>query len=212
MIDRTEDLLCRLDALERQNRNLRRWGGVSLVLVLAAGGMGFAAIQDVPKVLKAHRVEVVDEKGTVRVALGSEGVQSGATIMVANENGETRFALATGPSLGCVLTMYGRGDGSESPGVVLHARPGKQMPTLAIVSPESQASAELSFEAPDVPQFRIEDSKGKEIFKAVAGKSPRVTLVSPDNASKGEIGFDAPEKPQITLRDKGDKVTFKAVK
>jgi hypothetical protein len=212
MDDRIDDLHRRIEALERRDRRTRRWGGAALVVALAAGALGLAAAQDVPRVLKAEQLQVVDGKGNVRVELGTNEGAQGAYVVVSNEKGETRFALATGAPLGSVLTMYGRGDGSESPGVMMQARPGKQMPVLAIVSPEGSASAELTFEAADVPQFVLNDGSGKAVFRAVGKPSPLVSLASSANGAKVEIGFESPDRPQVSLRDRTGKEIFKAPK
>ncbi len=166
MDDRIDVLSRRLEVVERQNRSLRRWGGAALVVGMAVSLIGQGATEEVPKVLKTRALQVVDDQGTVRISLGVNSGAQGAFIMVGTENKETRFALATGSPLGSVLTMYGRGDGSESPGIVLHAKPGKSPPLFALHAPESSAKAEILFEDQDKPQFVLHDKNGKVLFQA----------------------------------------------
>ncbi|MCI0588974.1 MAG: hypothetical protein L0323_19295, partial [Planctomycetes bacterium] len=150
--------------------------------------------------------------GTLRFCLDPSEGQAGAYFGIYNEKGENRLSVATGESLGCVLTMYGRGDGSESPGVMMRASPGSKMPALAIVSPNCAASAELTFTEADVPCFLLSDKSGKEVFKAVGKPNGSLTIGSSASEARAELGFESAEKPQITLRDKSGKVTFKAAK
>jgi len=206
------DLARRVEHLERQNRRLLRWGGAALLAVTTLAAFGMTAAQDVPEVLKARRIQVVDSKGTVRVDLGANDGPQGAYILVSNARKETRFALATGDALGSMLTMYGRGDGSLSPGVMMQARPGEGMPILAVVSPLSSASAEMTFEAPDVPKFALSDGKRKEVFAAVGASGPRLTLASPRSSARLDLDIDDEERPQITVSDRKGKVLFKAAK
>ena len=212
MSDPFDEIRRRLESLECQNRRLRRWGGSALVAALSLGALGLAAAQEVPKVLKTEKLEVVDERGTLRFCLIPGDGQAGAYMGIYNGKGENRFSIATGDTLGCILTMYGRGDGSESPGVMLRARPGDGMPALAIVSPKSAASAELTFEEADVPCFSLNDKNGKPVFKAVGKPNAALVLGSSTSEARAELGFESGEKPQITLRDKSGKVTFKAAK
>lgn len=67
------DLLVRVESLERQNLRLRATGGTILAAVLVVLAMGQAAPSkgDVPDVLRARRFEIVDEVGTRRVHLGA---------------------------------------------------------------------------------------------------------------------------------------------
>lgn len=73
------ELLARLEKLERDNRRLKRFGLAALAL---AGALGLiAAARPVPNVIKAHKFEVVDGAGKVRMRL--EASSKGANIFIA---------------------------------------------------------------------------------------------------------------------------------
>jgi hypothetical protein len=99
------DMNRRLIALERENRVLRRIGGTGLLLALAVCFVGQAGpkAEAVPDVLRARRVEVVDETGVRRVLLGPVDTGESPGYGLELSDGKGRGAT----TLGC------RADGSQ---------------------------------------------------------------------------------------------------
>lgn len=108
-----DDLSARLGTLERQNRKMRAWGGVALLLGVAAAGMGQAAVP--PKVIRAERFEVVDGDGKTRGWFeGSPDGSTSLTILRPEQHArvdgpEFARAMKEGPSRGLTVGIDAKG-------------------------------------------------------------------------------------------------------
>jgi hypothetical protein len=90
------DVTERLDRLERENRRLKRIGGVVLVGLAAIVLMGQAMPGKAAKVVEAEKFVVRDTAGHARIILGSQPY-GGYGVHLYGDDGETRAILAEGP-------------------------------------------------------------------------------------------------------------------
>lgn len=89
-----QDVLARLERLERSNRRLRWIAGLGFAFpLLAIAGWQSA----VPDVLRVHRLEVVDSRGVPYVTLAPERTGSGGSIVLRDQMGEKRSWWEVGP-------------------------------------------------------------------------------------------------------------------
>ncbi len=102
----------RIERLERQNRNLRRALGGMLGLAVAGLVLGAAAASstdEVPNVLRAHRIEVVTAEGKPAVVLGMTTNDAG-TVSTLDAKGNKLVSLGvTTNGEGTVTTQSGKG-------------------------------------------------------------------------------------------------------
>src|SRR6185295_4953524 len=84
------DLVVRLDRLERENRNLKRWGLAALVFT-GVGVLGAAAT--VCDSVSAERFIVRDTRGTERVRLTAYETGGSPKLTFLNEKGQGVFSL-----------------------------------------------------------------------------------------------------------------------
>lgn len=112
----TQNMLQRLDRLERENRRLK------LLWLLAACGVAAAVVVsctsrarspgEVQEVVRARSFEVYDEDGKRRALLGlSEGGKSG--LWLYDKDGEPRASLGFVKDAGPVLALYAKGSTVE---------------------------------------------------------------------------------------------------
>ena len=84
----------RLERLERKVRWMRRLGTVGVALVAAVFLLGQGKKEELPD-LRAKSLTVVDEKGTVRAALGTDAEAKDRTYLrLADKDGTVRIRLA----------------------------------------------------------------------------------------------------------------------
>jgi hypothetical protein len=89
----TEELLARINRLEKQNRWTRSIGLLAVVLLTGAFFMGAAAVQDE---VRAKRFVLADENGKLR---GEFFVtKDGPSLALFDENGKLFFGTPTGRS------------------------------------------------------------------------------------------------------------------
>ncbi len=180
MTDPTMDaVLSRLDALEKQNRRLKRWGAGFLLLGLALGGMAMAQEEKVPEVIKATKgFEVVGEDGKQLMVFGDYGVglglfsrdRDGVPLLAIQHfrdgNSEIRLAgtegiLTLSP---CMVTLQALREGNAPPGQVnLSVNEGKA--GLLLSGGTNGATTELGVDYDGQGGLRIQSKDGKTLFK-----------------------------------------------
>jgi len=64
----------RVEKLEAENRRLRRAGGAVVAVLLAVVLVGAALPQEIPELIEARAFRVIDENGTMRAAVTTEGI------------------------------------------------------------------------------------------------------------------------------------------
>lgn len=93
-----QELLTRLERLERENRTFKRIGIAALVLVAIVVGLG--AVQPIPSKIVAHEFDVVDGTGKVRVRLHTQANGNLAMIQVLDTAGVAQADMTDGPVMG----------------------------------------------------------------------------------------------------------------
>lgn len=93
-----QELLTRLERLERENRRFKRVGIAVLVLVAIVTGLG--AVQPIPSKIVAHEFDVVDGSGKVRVRLHTQANGNLAMIQVLDTAGVAQADMTDGPVMG----------------------------------------------------------------------------------------------------------------
>jgi hypothetical protein len=118
MIDDLGELERRVRQLERQNRVL--FVGFAVLLLAAVGA---AVPRQVPDVLRAHRLQLVDGNGSVRAELRHDSEETG--LFIFDDDGDTRLGAAHfahggsgyalhGPQGRGAAVLYLKGDGALS--------------------------------------------------------------------------------------------------
>jgi len=100
-------ILARIEALEKENRRLKRWGLVALVLATALGAI--FATQLAPEKITAREFEVVDSSGKTRAQMGLMSGEPG--IILYDGQGEQRVEL------GMLFRESGRTLRESNPGI-----------------------------------------------------------------------------------------------
>jgi hypothetical protein len=168
----------RIAALERANGRLRA-ALAALLVVLAAAASAAWMVEDVPEVVRARRLEIVDAEGSVAVAAGyaageGEGGRFGF-VEVKNAANAAQVLLSsdTDPDLGARVTVYNE-LGSE----VAHLGTGEMAPR----GKEHGASLSLAFPgqggfsvAASEPHTRLEVSGPGAGFEMECSRSSYTT-------------------------------------
>jgi len=139
-----ESVLERLDKLERQNRRLKQSALAAFVVATALVTM--YATQPVPQKITAHRFDVVDDSGKMRVAISNAEGRSGIALFDAQSNPRASMTL----------------DASGSPLMWVCDAGGKSRVSLGV------------FE--DGPSISLRNEKGKTHIGLDPSGAPRITL------------------------------------
>jgi hypothetical protein len=79
-------LAARLEALERENRRLRRWAALALASLAALAGVG-AARETTPRIVEARQFVVRDDAGRIRARLGIASPEGAARLTLQDADG-----------------------------------------------------------------------------------------------------------------------------
>ena len=171
----------RLEALERENRRLRR-GGKALVALFGAAILVAAAPAGPRKVVEAERFVVRDAAGKVRAALGIRedgspslnlydqdaktravlGLEGGDPVLgLLDQAGHGRVQVAFEESGASRVTLF---DERETGRAQLALEPDGS-PSLAFADRERKASAWMSVDRDGAPALSLQDRAGKSVFK-----------------------------------------------
>ena len=93
----------RMQKLEKQVRRQRRWNIALGVLVVVGGMMAAKGIQEVPDVIRAKKIQVVDDDG--KVLVGMAGDKHGGVLAVANGSEQEVAVLAAESNGGNLLLL-----------------------------------------------------------------------------------------------------------
>jgi hypothetical protein len=114
----TDSIEARLTRLEWTNRVLMIAGVISIILLFAGFAQDSRPIADL---LQAHRIQLVDQSGRVRLELRQDSTETGLFIL--DESGSTRIGVAQfahrgggfalhGPDMKGAAVLYLKGQGS----------------------------------------------------------------------------------------------------
>ena len=83
----TQEVTARIERLERENRRLKLAGGAVVAVLLGVALVGAVMPQEIPEVIEARGIRVVDENGTVRAEMLDGGIS------YYDENGTVRSTV-----------------------------------------------------------------------------------------------------------------------
>lgn len=179
-----DELYARLDRLERDNRRLKRYGGVAWLLLagMLLGGMAF---DDVPEVIRARRFEVPGEPGKPAVvALGKD--EAGSGILAVNGPKGSGCLVSAGASLGITVfqkdnkpvVLLGEAKGGDSGVLTLFAKQDKPVVELGAVE---GGGGGLSLRA------RGDQAKKPVVWLAATDTGGTLALYDPDAKSAASL-------------------------
>jgi hypothetical protein len=153
------ELVERLERLERAHRRLKGFALAALVIVTALATI--YATQPVSRKITAHRFEVVDDSGKLRVVIDATGAMPGIALFDVQHN---------------VRALVGV-DPLDSPSIVLSDALGKSRVSLGVTYGEpnilvnnEKSNAAMSVDASGLPRITLADAKGFEMDLGSTGK------------------------------------------
>jgi hypothetical protein len=225
-------VLSRLATLERENRRLRRWGGLLLVLGLALAGMAMAEGEKVAEVVKARKFVVVDDQGKERGLFWVQPATGATNLALAGRDGTFRLHLGVMPdgSPGVFLfekdgktnriSMVVQPDGN--PGLVVHDHERRPRAALAmdpsgavefgLLSAQSEAGLKLRVGADDSSAVVVKDPDGglRVGLMALPDGSSALMLTEGRKGSRAGVAIKPDGLPEVLLQDREGKTVFKA--
>jgi len=149
------ELIRRVETLERSNRLLRRWCGAALALSLiavAAGQMGTGRAASVPTQIEAQAFVLKDAAGNIRAALSTAGNYSASLVLV-GDGSTANFAMSKDSVPQMVLSQ------NDGPGVMVSADTESAMMTAH--DGKTAAAASIGVVGKE-PSFSLTDHAGKK--------------------------------------------------
>ena len=157
-----KQLLARIERLERSNRRLTLAaivGVITPVLMLA----GWKQAAQVPDVLQAHKLEIVDQHGVPMVSLNTGRNDEGGSVTLRDKDGERRAWWSCSPNgsnLGLVKEHDAKAEGSYVAGFSV----GASAAEMNLISPANgMCSATVR---DDKPRLDLWGAKGNSVFGA----------------------------------------------
>jgi hypothetical protein len=150
-----------MDQLERRVRNLERQNRALIVLL---GGVSFIAVAgfrsaQVSDLVRAKKVEIVDDRGVPFVTLGLSR-QGGGEVVLRDETGDRRAWLSTGNGTARLGMISGTEDSpSASVGLAVE-------PALAHMALSGGKASAVSEVVDEQPSMELNGRDGKRLFQA----------------------------------------------
>jgi len=157
-----EDLSARLDKVERQNRWMRAGAAGALVALLAVGSLALVAPAGTQDLVRARKIEVVDGKGKVRLALDVEGPDT-ASLRLTDAGGRAGVELFYRPESQAGLVVRAPDDGSDR---MLFNTEFDGTPYLRLLTKSEQDRVTVLVRPDGSPTLRLVDKAGKTAFEA----------------------------------------------
>jgi hypothetical protein len=155
----SHELLCRIERLERKNRNLTRLATLACALPLLAGVVGWQASRTQSfDLLRVKRLEVMDERGVPMVVLAPDRLAQGGEITLRDRNGERRSWWQASP---------------EASAFAMTSEPDREGRTTTLGFGIGTHRAQMSLIGPD----------GAQVSATVERNEPRVDLTAPNGSS-----------------------------
>ena len=178
-----QTLSLRLDALERQNRRMRRAGLAIFVVLGGSFLMGQAVPKEIPEVISAHSFRAVDKDGEPRAWFGAG--DTGSSLYLGEKDGQQSAVLRV-DSGAPMLAL------SDKDGVIR---------TCLIVKVTGTSSL----------TFDDKDRKTRVELDLTRDGIPGLTLKDKDEMPRASVFLTDDGKPRIALElDKNGKTTWKA--
>jgi len=161
-MDRLEssELLARIERLERRNRVLTRL----CALTLAVPALALVGWQSVgaPEVIRARRIEVVDERGVPLVTLGTDRTSDGGVVTLRDKLGEKRSWWQVGPGTAALTLNSDSADGTSDSTLGLSVGP--KSSRMSLLSKDG-ASLSASMQG-NQPKIELYNTRGGPLFIA----------------------------------------------
>lgn len=149
------ELVARVERLERRNRILT-------LALLSVPLLALAGWKTQDAVVKAKRLEIVDDRGVPLVVLSPDRLNEGGMITLRDKNGEKRAWWQAGPGTSS-LTL--NSEGADATGdTTLGLSVGPRRSSLSLLS-KGGASLTGSIQD-DKPSVELYDTKGRSLFSA----------------------------------------------
>ncbi len=148
------ELEARVLRLERANRRLLLAWGLTLSALLLVGA------QTTTDIVRARRIELVDERGVPLATLAPARNGAGGELILRDRDGERRASLAAEPGAATLGLSGGRID---DPAGTAALRADADGAALGILGSKAGLSASVR---KDKPRIATTDAKGKETFAA----------------------------------------------
>lgn len=156
------DLVARIERLERRNRILTLLFGASLGFPLLAV-LGWQATTPIQDVVRAKRIEVMDDKGVPVVQLGVERSGDGGSITLRDKLGERRSWWQVGPGTAAFTLNSANEDSTESGNSTLGLSVDPKNSKLALIGPGGSLLTAGIGE--DQPRIELWSVKGLNLFQ-----------------------------------------------
>lgn len=150
-MDRLE---ARVARLERANRRLAALFGATLAAVLLLGA------QTATDVVRARRIEIVDERGVPLATLAPSRTGAGGELTLRDRDGERRASLSAEPGASSLNLQGGRAD---DPSGTAALRADGTGAALGLVGARASVTATVRKEK---PRLSTTDAQGRETFAA----------------------------------------------
>lgn len=173
-----DDLLARVDRLERENRRLKLTTGALVAALAGAALLGAVWPQEIPETIAAQAIAVLDDDGNPRILLDANGVFYG------DENGTTRVGLGMDENGTAFIRVYGvRG---EKQRISLGVNPNDSA-ALSFGDAPGIVRAVLGVGSRGAPLLSLRNREGTpvaelEAFQGLDETTPRARLAFLDHA------------------------------
>jgi hypothetical protein len=153
-----EQLIVRVERLERKNRLLTLACGVCMAVPLLA----LVGWQNASDTVKMKRLEIVDDRGVPLITLGATRGNDGGSIVLRDNLGEKRSWWEVGPEKGAFTLNSAKPDGSND--TTLGLQVGPKNARMSMISKNGALlSANMNG---DNPQLELYNAKGNTVFAA----------------------------------------------
>ena len=181
----TQDILRRLQILEKQNQQGKKAASLFFLLLVALLLSGQASRPSVPKVIEAERFTVKDANGTPRASWGI-GSTGALVLGFLDKSGKTRITLSVEPDGSPVLYLYGK---DQTRRFLLHLNE-SDLPELALFNTQGKRRVGLVVDA----KFR---SAGLLVSDSEERK--RASLFVGNDGMAAMTLLDKNENPQVAV-------------
>ncbi len=174
----------RVAKLEKQNRWMRRGGGVMLAAVACVVLMGQG--KERPRFVEAQRFTLVNADGETRALLESDDEQDCPSLTLFDDKGTKRIVLSVAPGGHSALHLFGRKRVRAGLGVGGDAGPAD----LALVDKDDNLRVQLYAWKKESPGLVLRDQDQRVRVRIYGEENARIELAGKD----GKVIWQAPPK------------------
>ena len=163
----------RMEILEKQVRRQRRWNIGLGVLVVAGGLMAAKGVQEVPDVIRAKKIEVVNDDGKIRVGMGTSKRNGGGAFILFNGSQQEVAVIGAGADGG----FLGLSNNDEVPQTIVGV--GKDGGNIALKNSDGKIATAMSVVEDGLGFLTVSNSEGKggvQIMSLPDGKGGAIRI------------------------------------